>query len=125
MTAGPSGRVTFAYLTRAQTETSWRLCLAALALEKGTGKPVIARTPAPIDVVTDCLLRSLRRSPATVRPSSPRPRMGGSSSTRLPTSPECPGRGRSIDHAESLTEADRTIAMAVLVALAVGDVPLR
>jgi len=56
VTSGPSGQVTFAYLTRTQTETSWRLCLTALSLEKGTGKPVIARTPAPIEVVADGLL---------------------------------------------------------------------
>ncbi len=56
VTAGPSGRLTLAYLRRAQTETSWRLCLAALSLENGTGKPVIAGLPAPTEVVKDGLL---------------------------------------------------------------------
>ena len=46
VTVGPAGRLTLAYLTRAGRETSWRLCLAELSLEKGTDKPVISACPA-------------------------------------------------------------------------------
>ena len=49
---GPTGVLTIAYLTRAERENSWRLCLAALSLDKATGKPVIAGMPAPADEVT-------------------------------------------------------------------------
>jgi hypothetical protein len=42
VTVGPSGRLKLAFLRRAKGETSWRLCLAALSLEKASGKPVIS-----------------------------------------------------------------------------------
>ncbi len=56
VTVGPSGGLALAYLTRAGRETSWRLCLAALSLENGTGKPVIAGVSQPGQEVADGLV---------------------------------------------------------------------
>jgi hypothetical protein len=58
VTVGPSGRPTLAYLRRAKGDTSWRLCVAALSLEKSTGKPVIAPGPETIRDVADELVPS-------------------------------------------------------------------
>jgi hypothetical protein len=58
VTLGPSGRPTLAFLTRAQGDTSWRLRVAALSLEKSTGKPVIAPGPETIRDMADDLVPS-------------------------------------------------------------------
>ena len=50
VTVGPSGRLTLAYLTRILGgESSWRLCVAKIALEEATGKPMIASAQARDD----------------------------------------------------------------------------
>ena len=56
MTVSPAGRLTLAYLARTAQETSWRLYLAAVSIDKLTGKPVVSGLPAPSDEVTDSLL---------------------------------------------------------------------
>jgi hypothetical protein len=57
VSVGPSGRLTLAYLKRAQRKTGWRLCLAELALDKATGKPKIAARPETVgDAVDDLVL---------------------------------------------------------------------
>ena len=118
VTSGPSGQVTFAYLTRAQTKTSWRLCLTALSLEKGTGKPVIERTPAPIEVVADGLL-PIPPTFSTDGQAVFAPTEDGQIEkySSLPSSPERPGRhgDRLITRRES-TEGG-PIAMAALVSV--------
>jgi hypothetical protein len=58
VTVGPSGRPTLAFLTRDQVATSWRLCVAALSLEKSTGKPVLAPGRETIRYPADDLLPS-------------------------------------------------------------------
>ena len=54
--AGSSGGFALAYLTREQRETSWRLHIAALSLEKATHTPVIVGSPAPAQEPPDRLL---------------------------------------------------------------------
>ena len=56
VTAGPSGRLTLAFLTRAQGAASWRLSLAALSLDKSTGKPMISPTRETIRDAADDLV---------------------------------------------------------------------
>jgi hypothetical protein len=58
VTAGPSGRLSLAYLTRAAGQSSWRLRLAGLSLDQSTGKPVVANEPAPAQEVTTGIIPS-------------------------------------------------------------------
>jgi hypothetical protein len=58
VTVGPAGRPTLAFLTRDQGSTSWRLSLAALSLDKSTGKPVIAPGRETIRAEADELIPS-------------------------------------------------------------------
>jgi hypothetical protein len=56
VSVSPSGRIKLAYLTRARSESSWRLSVAALSLEQATGKPVIAGLAPPSEEVPSGLL---------------------------------------------------------------------
>jgi hypothetical protein len=58
VTVGPSGHPTLAFLTRAQGDPSWQLCVAELSLDKLTGKPVIAPGRESFRGVVDDLVPS-------------------------------------------------------------------
>ena len=58
VTVSPAGRLTLAYLARVGHETSWRLCCAAVSIEKSTGKPTIVGSPVTTNELPGALLPS-------------------------------------------------------------------